>query len=449
MWLPVWLSIFPGAFSYDAPMQWQQFRSGAITAHHPVLHTLLLGICLEGGAKLVSYNLGIGIYTLLQMAAIATILSYAILFLQKHGISSWMRGCALLFWGLSPVIGLFAVSSTKDTLFTGVFLLFLLSLLDCGIHAEAFWASRSGQILFWLSAAGTMVLRKNGPYIVIVVLVCMLVLGPMRRRLLSGLLGLMAFFLLYTGPFYRMLDVGEDPVQEMLCVPLQQMARTYLYHYAELERDDIDQLEKLVPRQDLLNYLPTLADAVKRNLNGDALREDPTGYLHLWMKWGQRYPMVYVESFLINTADYWYPFAVVDGYNPGAESTDFFLYGVDIPGRRIEMLPAVHEIYRAISRERSASQAPFAFLLLSPGWYLLLALYFSLGFWYLRKRAYLLPCLAVGLLELTAMLGPVAQVRYVLLLFFCFPMMAAFYGKEQRERAVGYLLQRKGSAGKA
>nr|WP_300842545.1 hypothetical protein [uncultured Acetatifactor sp.] len=41
-WLPVWLSIFPGAFAYDAFTEWEQFRDGMITSHHPVLHVLLL-----------------------------------------------------------------------------------------------------------------------------------------------------------------------------------------------------------------------------------------------------------------------------------------------------------------------------------------------------------------------------------------------------------------------
>lgn len=436
MWLPVWLSIFPGAFAYDAPMQWQQFRDGAITAHHPVLHTLLLGLCLEGGAKLVSYNFGIALYTLLQMAAMAAVLSYALAFLRRYGMPARVRTCALFFWGLSPVTGLFVVSSTKDILFTAAFLLFLLSLMDYGMRREALWRSRSGRLLFWLSAAGTMVLRKNGLYIVIAVLACMFLLGPERRRFLPGILGLTAFFLLYTGPFYRALGVEKDPVREMLCVPLQQMARTYLYHYGELECGDIEKLEKLVPREDLLNYLPTLADVVKGHLREDVLREDPLGYLKLWAKWGRRYPTVYAESFLINTADYWYPFAVVDGYDPGTERTDFFRYSVGPPGKRVEMLPGLHEMYRAISQERSASQAPLAFLLLSPGWYLLLMVHFFLGFWYLRRGAYLLPCLALGLLELTAMLGPVPQVRYVLALFFFFPVMAAFFLKEQRRRRV-------------
>lgn len=42
-WIPAWLSIFPGVFSYDAYDEWQQIVNGAITSHHPVLHVVFLG----------------------------------------------------------------------------------------------------------------------------------------------------------------------------------------------------------------------------------------------------------------------------------------------------------------------------------------------------------------------------------------------------------------------
>lgn len=42
-WTPAWLSLFPGAFAYDAYSEWEQIKNGMVTAHHPVIHVLLLG----------------------------------------------------------------------------------------------------------------------------------------------------------------------------------------------------------------------------------------------------------------------------------------------------------------------------------------------------------------------------------------------------------------------
>ena len=82
-WLPAFFSIFPGAFSYDAYDEWMQVKNGTITAHHPVLHVLLLGGLVEGVYSLMgSYNVGIAIYTLAQMAILAMTLSYSVCFFK-------------------------------------------------------------------------------------------------------------------------------------------------------------------------------------------------------------------------------------------------------------------------------------------------------------------------------------------------------------------------------
>ena len=63
-WLPALLSIFPGAFSYDAYEEWTQVRDGMITSHHPVLHVLLLGGLVQGFySRTCSYNVGIAVYS--------------------------------------------------------------------------------------------------------------------------------------------------------------------------------------------------------------------------------------------------------------------------------------------------------------------------------------------------------------------------------------------------
>lgn len=425
LWLPVFLGIFPGAFAYDAPTQWQQFRHWQIDTHHPVLHTLLIGLCLEGIGSFTSYNMGLAIYTILQMAAMAAVFSYAVSFMRRYRVPMLLRGFAVLFWGLSPVVHLFVVSTTKDTLFSGVLLLFLLSLIDYGCDREGFLKSRRRKALFLLSAVGTMILRNNGFYIAVVILMILCLYRVGRRKMLAMIVGILAFYLVYTGPVYRLLGVEKGELGEMFSVPLQQMARTYVL--AGGEEGDVALLEALVPREDLLNYVPTLADVVKRNFREDVFRKNWRAYLKLWIKWGIQNPGIYIQSFLINTSDYWYPKAVVDGYNPGTERTDYNRYSVGAPAKRVEMLPEVHEFYRSLSEDRSASVKPLMFLLISPGWYLLMIVYLCAGFWNNRRREFFLCCTGIMLTVATALLGPVAQVRYVLILFFVFPVMLGFF----------------------
>lgn len=435
MWSPVFLSIFPGAFAFDAPTQWEQFRDGTITSHHPVLHTLLIGSFLEGGNKLFSsYNIGLAGYTITQMVIMAAIFSYTISFMKRYRVPFFVRCFSFLFFGLSPVVQLFVVSSTKDTLFSGAFMLFLMSLIDFSCR-EDFFTKSSCQVKFVLTALGTMILRNNGLYIVVVTLIFTLFVKIKKEFILKWCLMLLIIVVgygVYVGPVYKVLDVEKGGIQEMLSVPLQQMARTYMYDREELDSADVLLLEQLIPKEDLNNYIPTLADVVKRNFNHDVFAEKKMAYFKLWLKWGMEHPFTYVSSFLINTCDYWYPLAIVDGYNPGSEITDFFRYSVGYPAERVEMLPKVHEFYKGISKDRVVNEAPFMFLLLSPGWYLIMTLYLFVSFWNMKRKEYLLPCLAVLIAEATALLGPVAQVRYVLILYFALPLFLSMLWIEKK-----------------
>ena len=56
------------------PFQLEQVFTGRYSAHHPLLHTLLLGGCVRLGQALGSINLGAALYTVLQMIAVPLLL---------------------------------------------------------------------------------------------------------------------------------------------------------------------------------------------------------------------------------------------------------------------------------------------------------------------------------------------------------------------------------------
>lgn len=424
LWLPVFLSIFPGAFAYDAHNEWMQVKEGIITSHHPVLHVLLVGYCLEFAyAAFGSYNVGIAIYTIIQMVLLATIFSYTLSFLKRYGIPSYARALMLLYFGCSPVVQLFAVSVTKDTLFAGAFLLFLLCLIDMRCETAEFFQRKSRQFLFVLSALGTMILRNNGLYVVIIMLFLICILyRAWWKRLLPAILSIAAIYCIYIGPVYGLLNVEAGGMQEMFSVPLQQMARTYNYDYDGLAPGEREKLEALIPKEDLEAYRPKVADFVKTNFKSDVFEADKAGYMKLWAKWGLEHPLTYINSFLINTVDFWYPKAIVDGYEYGGGETDYFDYSVNEPGTRIAMLPNVHAFYEKLSTDRATAQNPIVQLLMNPGVYLLLFVYIGGYFWFKKRKVFFLPWLAVMLSWLTVLLGPIALIRYVLIFYFALPV---------------------------
>lgn len=442
-WLPAFLSIYPGAFAYDALAEWQQLHTGQITSHHPVIHVVLLGGLVELGHTLTGdYNVGIAMYTLLQMAAFAFLLALSVRFMRECGIPWGLRLFAVLFYGFSPVMQLSAISATKDILFTGTELLFFLYVILFYCRRKAFFESRKRLAGFCACAFFTMILRNNGLYIVLVMLVimafsCIREWKRLSVRLLVVLAGILVPYLCYVGPFYHMLRVTPGGVEEMLSVPLQQMARVYRYDYESLDGQELELLYRFVPQENLKDYRATVSDFVKKGFNREYYMNNKASFFKLWLKLGTEHPLTYINSFLINTVDAWYPHAIIDGYRHADGRSSYFDYKVDQPGEERVLLPGLHDFYETLSLDAEAQKAPLAFLVLSPGWYFVLFLGVFFYLWYRRRYRLFVPCLLPVLHFATVLLGPMALVRYMLLFYAAFPVLLslALFGNRYEESA--------------
>lgn len=306
---------------------------------------------------------------------------------------------------------------------------FLLYVIRFALNSE-FAGDRKAMVRFGAAALCTMIFRNNGVYIVLLTL---LILFFARRKscrkygknLAVFLAVILVPYLLYTGPVYRMLSVTQGGVEEMLSVPLQQMARVYRYDRASLEEEELELLTGFVDQDCLEEYRPTVSDFVKKGFNREAFQADKKEFFGLWLRLGVSHPFTYINSFLINTVDAWYPHALIDGYRHGDGRGSWFDYRVAPPGEERIYLKGLHGFYETISHDLQAQKKPLAFLALSPGWYFLCTLLFSLYFWSRRRYGLLLPMTVFAAHMITVLLGPMILVRYLLLFFLAFPVAGA------------------------
>lgn len=432
LWIPSWLAVFPGVFSYDAYDEWMQICTGNITAHHPVIHVLFLGGIVEGVYQLTgSYNLGIALCTLIQMLVLAGTFSYTVQFMKESNTLPEVRLFAIVFYGCSPVIQLFAVCGTKDIFFSAAFLLFLISVWRICILPERFFHNKKWMLVFVGSSIFTMIMRNNGLYIVLVTLaVTVFVCRKELKKYLIMCMVVAGVYLLYTGPFYSLLHVSAGGIEEMLSVPLQQIARVYRYEQDAFTQEETTYLYEIVPRENWEAYRSTVSDFVKSGFREEVFREDPGAFFRLWLKKGADHPLTYINSFLIGSVDFWYPFSVMDGYQDVYGKSSYFDYKVSEPGEVQVLLPKLHEIYESISHDKEIQKLPGMFLLLSPGWYLLLYLLFFLYLWREKRYKTMIPLFSILINFGTVLLGPIALVRYVLILFFAFPVYSALMPRD-------------------
>lgn len=283
-WLPVFLSLFPGAFAYDASDEWEQVARWELTSHHPVAHVLWAGGLVEGMHALIgSYNVGIALYSLMQMLLLAYVFASVIRFMREMGLPAGFGMAALAFYGLSPTVQLFTISTTKDVPFSAALLMFFMYTVQFYCRRELFAGSRKRWLAFGLWAFLSMIFRNNGVYVVALTL-AVIMADCLRRRCqrkqFAALLAVMGLLYgIYTGPVYWMLDIEAGGIQEMLSVPIQQMARVHKYEYDALEQIDLELLYQVIPKEDLDAYRSTVSDPVKAGFREEAFRENAGGYI--------------------------------------------------------------------------------------------------------------------------------------------------------------------------
>lgn len=305
-WTPVLLALYPGVFAYDVAGQIPQ-RMGTYYVQHPLLHTFFLQAFYRLGREIGSYNNGMALSVVVQMALFALSLSYSIRYMVRRQIRKSIVIAVLIFFSIVPIFSIMAVSMTKDILFTAAFnasFIKILEMKDRGFRNMRIRDWVSVIILFSLAA----LLRSNGKYAVYAMLAAFLIKSLITRTSLKQtfILVITTVFLIVATDSALIAATNAAPVNkgEMLGVPYQQLARTYRYNENRFTPEDSEKVHMLLPC--VGNYNPHSADGVKWMATVGNSRENEKMFWELYFRYLLKKPMRYVEAFLTNTMGYWY-----------------------------------------------------------------------------------------------------------------------------------------------
>ena len=442
-WMPVFFALYPGAFVYDATEEYVEVISRQFTMHHPLLHVLALG----GIVHLFEYigagaNLGIAVYVLLQMLVMSAALSFVVRSLQMWGVTKRYAFITVLFFSIFPLFPLYAVCTAKDGLFT-VFL--LVSIVSMGNiirstdaeKAPASTTSMSDMVIFLVSSTLMMMLRNNGLYaytataliIVIVFVVDRRHRSASSNRITARLLILMALSIVLSLGGTRILKLATGATdgehQEMLTVPIQQLARTYTYSPEAFTPDEEALLKAFIPEDYLTTYSPRISDVLKSGFDNQYYESHRALFYKLWLTIGARRPLTYLNAHLGTAYGYIYPDALNNVYKGNTMNTftytdsSYFGFETEPPGTRESMLPALELLVEKFSLTLFQQKCPVLSMLFAPGFVFWVFLFVLVG--YVDRKN--LPMMLLVLMTFaTVLLGPTTMVRYVLILWFIIPL---------------------------
>ena len=421
-----YIIVFPGTFTYDTYHQLGQIKYSAYSMHHPLLHTLLLRLCLIPYRFLGTFEVSAVLYCVTQMLVMAGLFTLTCASLGRTCGDGAARASAW-FFALYPMHMCFASHMTKDVIFSGAFALMLALAVEAAVRPAC---GRRRLVLLTLSSTLALMMRKNMLYAVAVWLVLLLP-GLRRERVRRLALCTLAALALSTGGqaiLKTALHAEEGDFGEMLSVPIQQVGRVSVKAYDALSPEEIALLDEAFIYHAYLNYDPYISDAVKDGLQTEALRENPRAYLALYGSLGKRYPQEYFDALIELISPYLYPYTHYrfdrDYIEMRSKENPFEAF-YNMPLKQNETFAPVREWLEQHIFKTGADAIPVLSVLLNLGvisWAMLFLVLREAyrGDW-TRFAIGLMPVLLWG----TYLLGPVMQGRYIYPFVCCLPVLAS------------------------
>lgn len=417
-WLPCFLAFYPGIFSYDVAWQVVQGVEVPYNTYQPLFHTLLLNGLLWIGRSLGDVNIGVTLYSGLQMGTMAAALAFSASTLRRAGCPTPVCLCGLALAALLPMHAVLSVSTTKDPLFAA-FALLLLTFLFRGAR----WPEARRKPLYWVGTILFTMLfclvRNNGLHsLAIALLLGLLFCFSSGKRAMCALLAGLALFGGVNAGLKAAFQAQPGKTSEMLSVPIQQMARVVMLH-PEWEEDA--EVQALFTGE--IKYNPSLSDPVKVIFRKEG-NTPISRAIRLWARMLARYPAEYVDAFAYLTRGWWdvrdKSHSVIYGEDDGYMHTNVLGdYGV----QRRSLWPALEEKYIQTVTRNAYQRVPVYRLLFAPAlWVWLLVLLTLLAF-YWRERELALLCFVPLSVVLTMLLGPCCLVRYAYPVMLCVPAL--------------------------
>ena len=414
-WIPVFLAYYPGIFSYDVASQIPQITEGQYSTHHPLLHTLLMGSFYQLGGIIGNYNIGISMYTLIQMIFFSMTCSYILLFLRRRNLSIVVQIVCLIILSFYPSFSMMSISMTKDIIFTGFAILLMCSLSYFGLNDNNL-LDKKKILLYLFSIIGFVLFRNNGLYIMLFVIVSGFLYFKKQSKKRFILITLLGLFISVSvnSLLASTLNAKEGSINEMLTIPYQQLANTYINHKEDIPVETAEKILRFLP--DIDQYDPAKSDMIK--VSGKAF-ENWGDFLRLYIELFTQYPCNYLEGFLLTNQGYWYidDFSSSMIYGRGFEIRHGYYMTDTREGFGIEhisYLPFVEKVFEHLFIVNKYQYFPVLAVFFSLAlyfWLIILAFFISLA--QKRRCTILFFGFIFGLL-LTLFAGPCVLVRYAL-----------------------------------
>lgn len=444
--LPLCIAEYPGIYTPDTITQISQARGlFPYNNMNPLLHTFFLKVVYDffllfiKDISLCSFFVG-----LVQTIINSLIFSYVSVYVYRKTNSKLLYILTILFFSLLSFNVFYSITISKDSAYAAFTALFIIS-IDEFCHNQ----SKANTIKFVLIGIIYSLLRSNGYYSLVIVLLVLFVLVIKKAVSKKVLIILIATFMLSTAimfPGYSYIINSNKPVTSnssnvstgykfrgnfLYVMPFQQVANV-VTHERELNEKEQWLIEEYMPLDKVAEvYNPMLVDPLFDYITNHfkPTRGDISNleYIKLWIELLLKYPQDYLEAYVNMTKYYFYPSRYVNMYYIGIYNNQLGIKESQVVSK--EYKTAIENLYNM------QKDIPFIGSILTPG-VSAFAMFITI-FYCLSRKKYIsffcmIPLLA-NFLILMAFVPINDEFRYIYPIVVCLPIIVSHLLSKERE----------------
>ena len=251
-WIPYFVAYFPGVYWYDTSWQLMEYYDPSVpfTDHHPFMMTYLyVGFAHIG--KALFNNAIYGLYLLVLVQSLLSTLAIActVCYTGKFNTPWKCRFFIAAFLTLFPIIPMMSMSLAKDTFNTPFFVFFSIAFCELWRTQGEILKSVSFNVFFILDVLAVSLTKKTGMYIIVLALLLLacFVVKHWSCKIATIVLGSVPYLVVgVIVPTFILpaLHIAPGESNEILAVPMQQVANVVHDHKDDLSVAEIDEIQQ-------------------------------------------------------------------------------------------------------------------------------------------------------------------------------------------------------------
>lgn len=415
---------YPGFVDWDSFYQiYQYFGIIKYNNHHPIIHTLILGLCMNIGKIQGNYNNGVAIYSIAQMLLITGCISYFITWLKVRNAKKEIIFAVIFYYIINTVFASYNIIMWKDPLFSNFLFLYMIKLYEIVESNGELLKSKKTIIGLIILNILIALFRNNGIY-VLAIIACILIIKYWKIAKKFNIINVISIALIITiiGPVFSKLNLKTE-TKEYYGIAIQQMAYVISTN-GNISDKDREFLNKLLPQEEWINsYEPFWTDSTKDNkqFSDEFLENNHKEFVNVWKRIIIKNPLKCIKAYLLATYGFW----SIGTTSSAGYSDNFIDNNLNI--YNIHKTNIIKEIL-GIDLTNITTQKSEAFLGSgSLAWILFISIYMLI---ISKRKKYIISLLPALLTWLTIMIAtPVAfSLRYVFVLAYSLPFIIIING---------------------